>query len=133
MNMIDNEFRHFQREKKKERKEGDSAVEKRVGGSDKHKQWSNLSRWIYSSTAMINSKGICSYNRSFRVFFFLTRICSYCFWFAFFFFQLKNTDMLDMHCTLGFFFFFYFFMSDLVVNCDSYYVGSQWKICMAKI
>lgn len=32
MNMIDNEFRHFQREKKKERKEGDSAVEKRVGG-----------------------------------------------------------------------------------------------------
>ena len=86
MNMINNEFRHFQREKKKERKEGDSAVEKRVGGSDKHKQWSNLSRWIYSSTAMINSKGICSYNRSFRVFFFLTRICSYCFWFAFFFF-----------------------------------------------
>ena len=70
MNMINNEFRHFQREKKKEGKERQCSREE-SGGSDKHKQWSNLSRWIYSSTAMINSKGICSYNRSFRVFFFL--------------------------------------------------------------
>ena len=40
--------------------------------------------------------------------------------------------MLDMHCTLGFFFFFYFFMSDLVVNCDSYYVGVNGRYVWQK-
>ena len=68
--MINNELRHFQRERKKERKEGDSAVE-RSGGNDKHEQLRNLGRWIKSTTVGINSKGICSYNRSFRVFFLL--------------------------------------------------------------
>ena len=42
----------------------------RSGGNDKHEQLRNLGRWIKSTTVGINSKGICSYNRSFRVFFF---------------------------------------------------------------
>ena len=98
------------RERKRKREKRETVQSRREwGGSDKHKQWSNLSRWIYSSTAMINSKGICSYNRSFRVFFFLTRICSYCFWFAFFFFSIKKYRYAWYALHVGFFFLFLFF------------------------
>ena len=79
------------RERKRKREKRETVQSRREwGGSDKHKQWSNLSRWIYSSTAMINSKGICSYNRSFRVFFFLLGFVLTVFGLLFFFFSIKK-------------------------------------------